>query len=139
MERLGSNTLTRGIRIEVQPRFLEDESSPTDHQFVFAYRVRITNESAATVQVVSRVWIIVDGAGHRHDVEGAGVVGRQPVLEAGQVFEYESYCPLKTEWGTMEGLYRIHVLDGEHEERFDAQIGRFYLAMPARESAGSAR
>lgn len=95
---------------------------------MFAYGVTIVNESAATVQIVSRQWTIVDASGERHDVEGDGVVGRQPVLEPGQVFEYESYYPLKTSWGTMEGCYRVHVLSDDLGEVFDARIGRFYLA-----------
>ncbi len=129
--RHGSSTVTRGIRVEVQPRFLEGESSPQDRRYVFAYSVTIVNESDATVQIVARVWNIVDAAGACHDVEGDGVVGRQPVLEPGQVFEYESYCPLKTAWGTMEGRYRVQVLSGDADETFDARIGRFYLASPA--------
>jgi len=37
-----------------------------------------------------------------------------------------SFCPLDTEWGTMEGTYRMQREDGT---QFDAVIGRFFLAV----------
>jgi len=43
-------------------------------------------------------------------------------------FEYTSYCPLKTEWGTMEGCYTFERKDGKH---FDVAIGRFFLVPSA--------
>jgi ApaG protein len=57
-------------------------------------------------------------------VNGPGVVGQFPTLEAGQRFEYPSFCPLETSWGTMEGSYRMERDDGT---AFEVLIGRFYL------------
>ena len=65
--------------------------------------------------------------GRREDVEGPGVVGQTPRLEPGQAFKYQSFCPLRTEWGTMEGSYRFRRDDGTE---FDVEIGRFYLRLP---------
>src|SRR5262245_52258200 len=125
----GSEALTHGIRVNVAPSYLADRSDPeglkpsTERhggRFVFGYRIRITNESQRTAQLISRHWIIVDSKGDRGEVEGDGVVGQQPVLAPGQSFEYSSFCPLPTPWGTMEGVY--HFRDSLTGESFDVKI-----------------
>jgi ApaG protein len=120
----GSITSTRGIRIEVEPAFVPEKSDPVERQYHFAYHIRICNESSETVQLLSRHWVIVDSLGRGHEVKGDGVVGKRPRIEPGRVFEYSSYCSLKTPWGTMEGGFRLRPESGEE---FDAAIGRFYL------------
>ncbi len=109
----GSDCITRGIRVLVAPEFLREQSDADAGRYLFAYRVRITNQSDLIVQVMRRHWIIVDADGDRREVEGDGVVGRQPILEPGATFEYASYCPLATRWGTMEGSFLLSVLDGQ--------------------------
>lgn len=123
--RLGSEATTQGIRVEVSPSFMPDHSRPSEREFVFAYRVRITNVGQEAAQLVSRRWLIVDANGVTHSVEGPGVVGQQPRLEPGQSFEYSSYCPLKTAWGTMEGTFQMRRDDAG---TFEAVVARFYLA-----------
>ncbi len=125
----GSDTLTRGIRVRVAPFYLPHESSETEGRFVFGYRVTIRNEGSTTVQLMRRHWIIIDGDGQRQDVRGPGVVGRAPILEPGDEFEYSSFCPLTTTWGSMEGSFQMRAENGEE---FDAQIGRFLLTMESK-------
>ena len=120
----GSVALTRSIRVAVSPAYLADQSDPPSRRFFFGYKIRITNEGEMGARLVSRRWIIVNAHGQREDVEGDGVVGQQPHLRPGQSFEYSSYCPLNTAWGTMEGTYQMERDDGE---AFDAAISRFYL------------
>jgi len=126
--RLGSEATTQGIRVEVTPSYMPDHSRPSEREFVFAYRIRITNTGEEAAQLISRRWAIVDANGVRHDVEGPGVVGQQPRLEPGQTFEYSSYCPLKTAWGTMEGTFQMRRDDSRG---FEAAVARFYLAGPS--------
>lgn len=123
----GSVALTRGIRVAASPMFLPDQSDPTARRFLFAYRIRITNEGQQDVRLMSRRWIIVNAHGQRDEVEGEGVIGQQPHLAPGESFEYSSYCPLNTSWGTMEGAYSFEAGDAEP---FEAQIARFYLVTP---------
>jgi len=122
-----SDSTTRGIRIEVESTYLSDRSSPRDSQYLFAYRVRISNIGPETAQLVSREWIITNADGEVARVKGPGVVGEQPVLPPGGVFEYSSFCPLKTSVGAMQGSYQMVTADGE---QFDAQIAPFTLAVP---------
>ena len=75
---------TRGISVTVQPRFVEEESSPSESRYFFAYTVEIVNNGAEQVQLRSRHWRIIDGRGALQEVRGAGVVGKQPVLEPGE-------------------------------------------------------
>jgi ApaG protein len=92
------------------------------------YTVRISNEGAATVQLISRHWVITDETGKVEEVRGPGVVGEQPVLQPGQSFEYTSGCPLTTPFGTMHGEYQM--VDISSGEQFDAQIAPFTLSEP---------
>jgi len=115
---------TEGIRITVRPRYVPEQSRPSQRHFVFAYYVRIENVSQETAQLVSRRWLIHDSVGRDTEVEGEGVVGEQPVLAPGCVHEYQSFCVLQSGSGHMEGSYRFVRADGS---AFEAQIPRFIL------------
>jgi ApaG protein len=127
VERLMSDAQTRGVRVQVTPEFLPDHSQPKHGLWMFAYHIRISNESQDTVQLLSRHWIITDANGKVEEVKGPGVVGQQPVLKSGEEFEYTSGCPLSTPMGTMHGSYQMVTARGE---RFDATIAPFTLAEP---------
>jgi ApaG protein len=122
-----SDTTTRGVRVQVRSAYVPERSVPADHQYFFAYRVRISNEGEETVQLVTREWIITDADGLVETVRGPGVVGEQPILGPGESFEYTSYCPLKTPIGSMHGTYQMVSARGD---RFDAVIAPFSLAVP---------
>ena len=122
-----SSAVTQGIRVSVITHYLPDRSSPEDGRFAFSYTVRIANEGAQTAQLMSRHWIITDANGEVEDVEGAGVVGHQPVLRFGEYFEYTSWCLIKTPRGTMHGTYHMVRPDGS---QFDAEIAPFALVAP---------
>jgi ApaG protein len=123
----GSDCTTRGIRVLVRPTFLPDRSDPAMGRFTWTYKVAIANLGDRRVQLRRRHWVIVDGDGNRHEVEGEGVVGHQPDLAPGHRFEYASFCPLEYPWGTMEGEYTF---EDEHGEEFRVQVGRFFLVSP---------
>ncbi|MEM9167745.1 MAG: Co2+/Mg2+ efflux protein ApaG [Planctomycetota bacterium] len=120
----GSSCLTHGIQVTVHPMPEPSHSSPEEHRYVFSYRVRIENRSDRRVQLLSRSWIIVDADGETKRVEGDGVVGERPILQAGESYEYASWCPLETPWGTMEGAYAFQA---EPDELLRVSIARFYL------------
>ena len=122
-----SEALTRGVRVRVQSEYSADQSAPAKNQWFFLYNVTISNESAETVQLLTRHWVITDGTGHIEEVRGPGVVGKQPTLKPGESFEYTSGCPLSTPFGVMEGTYQMVTQNGE---RFDAKIGPFTLSEP---------
>ena len=60
------------------------------------------------------------------EVKGLGVVGRQPLLQPGESFEYSSGCQLRTPTGTMQGTF----LCVNHEgETFEVEVPLFVLQM----------
>ena len=118
---------TRSIAITVKPFYLEDQSSPTENQYVWAYHVVIENGGAETVQLLNRYWRITDAVGRVQEVRGPGVVGEQPVIKPGETFEYTSASPLTTPSGIMVGAYQMETDNGE---RFDAAIPAFSLDSP---------
>lgn len=105
--------VTHEIEITVSPSYLEEQSDPDRHNYFWAYRVTIANQSPQAVQLVSRYWRITDARGTVKEVEGEGVVGEQPVLSPGDSFQYTSGCPLPTPSGMMGGHYRMTFADGE--------------------------
>jgi ApaG protein len=124
-----SDTVTRGIRIIVRPRYVPEQSSPETSQYLFAYHITIRNEGGERVQLQSRHWIITDGEGKVDEVRGPGVVGYQPVLNPGEEFQYTSGCPLSTPVGTMHGEFTMSCPDSGAS--FDARIDPFRLAVPS--------
>ncbi len=119
--------MTRSIRITVNPMYLDDQSTPAENHYVWAYHVRIANEGSETVQLRTRHWRITDGLGRVQEVRGPGVVGEQPVLEPGDAFEYTSGTPLVTPSGIMVGSYQMETTQGES---FDVAIPAFSLDSP---------
>jgi len=122
-----SDITTRGIRIQVESSYIEEKSAPQDDYYFFSYHVRISNSGQETAQLISREWIITNSDGEVERVEGPGVVGEQPVLAPGEEFEYTSFCPLRTNVGSMHGAYTMRTTDGN---TFEAQIAPFTLAVP---------
>jgi len=122
-----SEATTRGIRVRVQSRYLEERSAPDQGQWFFIYTVEISNLGETTAQLVSRHWIITDANGVVQEVRGLGVVGAQPVLKPGESFEYTSGTSIATPVGTMRGAYQMVAEDGT---QFEAPIPEFTLAVP---------
>ena len=93
---------------------------------MFAYHVTIRNEGELPARLLSRHWIITNGDGEVQEVEGRGVVGEQPYLRPGEVYEYTSGTALETPVGAMHGSYRMLADDGKV---FDADIPPFTLSL----------
>ena len=118
---------TRNIKVTVKPFYLEDQSSPEENHFVWAYHVKIENAGENKVQLRNRHWRITDAMGRVQEVKGPGVVGEQPVLNPGENFEYTSGTPLQTPSGIMVGTYQMEDANGEY---FDVDIPAFSLDSP---------
>ena len=123
-----STTTTNGIKIEVTPQYLTEESDPSKRFWMYIYHVRIVNHSSQRVQLLNRHWVITNGLGEVQEVRGVGVVGQQPTLAPTQSFAYTSGCPLDTSVGSMHGSYTFVDQDGN---LFEAQIDPFILEDPA--------
>lgn len=133
-----SKTKTAGIVVHVESYYMPEQSLPEQSRFLFGYKVTITNEGDETCQLVSRHWKINSTGGPESEVKGPGVVGRQPVLEPGETFEYTSACPVtvplkggQSVVGNMRGKY--HFCKGDTGNvKFSVDIAPFYLKLPFR-------
>lgn len=122
-----SEALTNGIRVHVHARYSPERSAPGNSHWFFLYTITISNESDQQVQLLNRSWLILDAEGKTEEVHGPGVVGKQPILQPGQSFEYTSGCPLATPFGSMAGRYEMERADGT---TFRADVGKFELRQP---------
>ena len=118
------DAVTEAVHITVRPAWLDGKSDPVERRFAFTYFVRVENTGDAEVQLLRRRWVITDADGRVQEVEGAGVVGQQPVIAPGEAHEYHSFCVLRTFEGSMEGTY---LMQREGGSRFKAQIPLFHL------------
>ncbi len=119
--------ITEEIKVTVRPVFLEAQSTPEENHYVWAYHVRIENLGARAVQLRNRYWRITDSRGRVQEVRGPGVVGEQPMLKSGEVFEYTSGTPLSTPSGVMVGAYQMEAPDGN---MFEVAVPAFSLDSP---------
>ncbi|MEJ5991982.1 Co2+/Mg2+ efflux protein ApaG [Ramlibacter sp. PS3R-8] len=112
------------FEIEVDPRYLPEQSAPDQGVWSFAYTITIRNSGEVPAQLISRHWVITDEMARVEEVKGLGVIGQQPLLKPGEAFEYTSGCRLRTASGTMQGTYFCVAEDGE---RFEVEIPAFAL------------
>lgn len=122
MEQVNNN-----IRVEVETKYLAEQSDPTERRYVFSYTITIRNEGQIPARLLTRHWIITDANGKVQETRGEGVVGEQPYLKPGQGFRYSSGAVIETPVGAMQGSYQMVGDDGQH---FDTPIRPFRLAMP---------
>ena len=120
--------VSNGVRVSVETFYQPEYSQPMNHEFMFAYRITISNESEYTVKLLRRHWSVYDSNGVIREVEGEGVVGQQPVLEPNQTHQYVSGSHLRTEMGKMNGFYTMErIIDGKI---FQVVIPEFQLLAP---------
>jgi ApaG protein len=115
------------IRVDVETRYVEDQSNPEQNYYVFAYTITIQNRGRQSAKLLTRHWVITDSNQKIQEVRGDGVVGEQPLLKPGEQFVYTSGTMLETSVGTMKGSYQMLADDGSH---FDANIDEFVLSTP---------
>ncbi len=124
--------ITQGVKVSVETEYQPEYSSPSQLHYVFTYRITIENNSNFTVQLLRRHWHIHDANNIVREVEGEGVVGQQPVLEAGETHQYVSGCNLKSGIGKMYGTYTMErIMDGK---TFEVKIPEFTMIVPFRQN-----
>ena len=120
--------ITQVIKVTVETEYQPAYSSPTQFHYVFTYRITIENQSENTIQLLRRHWFIHDAGFLPREVEGEGVVGVQPILNAGEQYQYVSGCNLRTEMGKMFGTYQMENL--HNKKMFEVNIPSFEMIVP---------
>lgn len=124
------NLITEGIEITVETFYQAQHSNPIAGEFVFAYHIKLSNHNTFAIRLLSRQWYIFDSNGERHQVEGDGVIGQQPIIPSGADFEYVSSCSFTTEMGKMLGYYTMENLNDK--SLFDVKIPPFEMTAPSK-------
>lgn len=119
---------TNGVTIRVRTKYLAKHSQPQEGQYNYGYHVTITNERSHPVQLLSRYWLIKSANGLAKEVEGEGVIGQQPIIGPNSSYQYNSWCPLTTRFGSMSGFYVMQ--DQLTEEVLQVEIPEFQLEFP---------
>jgi ApaG protein len=123
-----ANKISEGVEINVETFYQPDYSNPVSGEYMFAYRITIENHNTFPVKLHRRHWHIFDSNGSYREVEGEGVVGVQPVLNAGERYQYVSGCNLRTEMGKMHGTYSMENLN--NKKIFEVNIPAFEMIVP---------
>tara|TARA_A100001011_G_C13651758_1_gene571926 strand:- start:110 stop:502 length:393 start_codon:yes stop_codon:yes gene_type:complete len=118
---------TNGVTVTVVPYFLDEQSSPSENHYVWAYQVNIKNSGNSSIKLSHRNWLIIDANGKIINVHGEGVVGEFPIIKPGETYEYTSGTPLKTNNGIMKGFYLVSQDNGE---KLKIDIPTFSLDSP---------
>lgn len=122
------SAVTKGISVSVEVVFEAEHSNADLPKYVFSYQVTITNNSDFPIQLLRRHWVIYQSNGTKKEVEGAGVVGQQPVIYPNDGYQYTSWCPIQESMGYMEGSYMIE--NKSTGDLFEIEIPRFHLIEP---------
>ena len=126
-EELVYTRTTNNVQVSVYPIYLDSQSSPDENHYLWAYYVRIENLTDEPIQLRTRHWHITDSLGRIQNVKGGGVIGEQPIIMPGEVFEYTSGTPLTTPSGIMVGEYEMERPNGD---LFIVEIPAFSLDSP---------
>ena len=119
--------ITHDFHVSAISRYIPERSNRNIPVFFFAYWVSITNKGIKPAQLLNRYWHITDADGRINKVNGEGIVGEQPHFHPGQNYEYNSFCPLPTEFGFMQGHYDMV---SEDDTSFQIDIPPFRLSIP---------
>ena len=122
-----AEAISHDFQVTAISRFMPERSNQGIPIFFFTYWITIKNQGTAPAQLLNRYWHITDADGRINEVRGEGVVGEKPLINPGRSFEYNSFCPLPTNFGFMKGYYEMQ---GGDKNTFQVEIPQFRLATP---------
>ncbi len=115
------------IKCHVVSHYLEEQSQPELQRYVFSYTITIKNLGRGSVRLLKRYWLITDANAKKLVIEGDGVVGQQPHIDANDEFTYTSGTIIETPVGVMQGQYTMADDSGSY---FNVEVAPFRLAIP---------
>ncbi len=121
-----NNTETKqNIEIKVDSMYEAEFSKPDIPSFIFSYKITIVNHNPFPVKLLNREWFITDSNGEIVTVQGEGVVGLTPTIQANGSFQYTSNVNLKSGIGRMKGKYQM--INLKDNSVFKSIINEFHL------------
>ena len=120
--------VTKGIRVSVETRYEGSFLKNSTPNYAFRYLITIENQSKDVVQLIKRHWKIMESSKPTQIVNGPGVVGKKPIMKAGQMVKYESGCILNSPTGAMKGFYTM--INHSSTKEFEVEVPVFQLDAP---------
>ena len=115
------------IKCHVVSHYLAEQSQPELQRYVFSYTITIKNLGRGSALLLKRYWLITDANAKKLVIEGEGVVGQKPHINANDEFTYTSGTVIETPVGVMQGQY---TMEDDTGNVFKVEIAPFRLAMP---------
>ncbi|GMR41589.1 hypothetical protein PMAYCL1PPCAC_11784, partial [Pristionchus mayeri] len=124
--------ITEGIEVTVTTFYLGTTLNGGQPKHMWRYLMRLNNLSGSTVIVRER-HLKVFSLNSMHQLNGHGVIGRQPELTAARpAFQFSSNVDLpQSKGGNMWGTFKM---ERENGQAFDVQIPHFHLDTPLSDS-----
>lgn len=113
--------------VQVSVRVLHSPAHSNSSNQFYIYFVTFINSGSSPVQLRRRHFVISDGNGETHEVDGEGVVGEQPVIAPNERYEYHSGVPIQQPPGSMGGYYTF---EDSHGQPFEVALPEFALPIP---------
>lgn len=120
--------ITRGIKVQVKVYYVKEILHLDNLVYFFNYDIRIENQSADVVQLLSRYWHIKDALNCDTILEGEGVIGEKPIVKTSQYFEYTSSCCIVGATGSMQGYFTF--INYSTSELFRVKVPLFKMNVP---------
>jgi ApaG protein len=116
-----------GLRVKVDDVvYMPSLDAPPEKPHPFVYFISIHNDSALTVTIRGRKWVVREAGGEVTVVEGEGIVGQTPVIEPGGHFSYNSYHVTAADAWVSGAFFGETALG----ERIFTRIPEFQLEVP---------
>ncbi len=97
--------ISSNVEVRVRAFYASELSSDTINSHVFIYKIKISNHSEDDIKLLAREWHVIQEDGFSEVVRGEGVIGKQPIIKSGGLFEYASQAVLFTTSGVMYGTF----------------------------------
>lgn len=120
--------VSNGVTVSVTTRYEGDYSNPLQGEYMHSYTVCLENDNPFPVRLLTRHWHIFDADGSYREVEGEGVIGKQPRIDSGALHQYTFGVHLHTEAGRMHGSYTMENM--LTRARFRVEVPAFELIYP---------
>lgn len=117
--------ITNDIEVAVEVEFMENIRQSFDNLYFWTYNITIVNKGKYAITLLHRHWYIIDANGEKQEVDGEGVIGKKPRIEAGASFSYSSGVHLFTNFGIMRGEY---LMKREDNQFIQVAIPQFSLS-----------
>lgn len=106
--------------------YMPSLDAPPNKPHPFVYFISIFNDSAVSLTIHARKWVVIEDGGETTVVEGDGVVGQQPTIKPGEHFSYNSYHVIGNS-ASVSGAFFAQTDDGGWVY---ARIPKFRLEVP---------